>query len=131
MADTVNTTVVRNANGRYVVRLQNASDGTGESAVTKVDISTLLAASGVAPSYTTIKRIKYSVWGFNYVTLFWDATADDEIATLDNEGDIDFTKEGGWTDPQSAGSTGDIKLTTDGGADGSGYDITLWLTLKE
>lgn len=130
MADTVNTTVVRNANGRYVVRFQNASDGTGESAVTKVDVSTLTTASGSTPTYTTVYRIEYSVSGFNYVTLYWDATADDEIATLSGQGVIDVSMEGGITDPKSTGTTGDIKLTTDGGSDGSAYDITVWLKLK-
>lgn len=130
MADTVDTKVIRNENGRYTVRLQNQSDGTGESGVTKVDVSTLTSTNGVAATYTTIERIEYSVWGFNYVALFWDATADDEIATLSGQGVIDVSYEGGTTDPKSTGTTGDILLTTDGGYDGAGYDITIQMKLK-
>jgi len=46
MADTVNTSVLRNVGRHYSVHLTNECDGTGESAVAKVDISTLTNASG-------------------------------------------------------------------------------------
>jgi hypothetical protein len=130
MADTVNTNVVHNGKRYYIVRLTNESDGTGESAVTKVDMSTLTDALGATATYSSIDRIEYSVNGFNYVTLYWDATTDDEIAVLKGNGVIDVSLEGGMVDPKSTGATGDIKLTTDGGSDGSSYDITLWVRPK-
>jgi hypothetical protein len=131
MVDTVDTKVIRNAGGHYTVVLQNRSDGTGESGVVKVDVSTLLNAAGAAATYTSIERIDFSVWGFNYVLLAWDANTDDEIATLGpGAGHFDWTYEGGATDPKSTGTVGDIKLTTSGGAAGSGYDITMRLKLK-
>lgn len=130
MADTVDTKVIRNATGHYVVRLTNESDGTGESGVTKVDISTLVTAAGATATYSKVERIEYSVWGFNYVVLRWDHTTDDEIAVLKGNGVIDTSIDGGMVDPRSAGDTGDVKLTTDGGADGSGYDITLYMRMK-
>lgn len=130
MVDTVNTQVVFNGNRRYTVHLTNESDGTGESAVTKVDISTLTDGAGVTASYFTVDLIEYSVWGFNYVTLEWDATANDEIAVLFGQGVIDWVAFGGKTDPQSAGTTGDMVLTTDGAADGAGYDITVHIRPK-
>lgn len=128
--DTVDSKVIRNNPGRYAVTLQNRSDGTGESAVTKVDVSTLLNAAGLAGTYTVVERIDYAVWGFDYVLLTWDANTDDELATLSGNGFIDWTFEGGNPDPKSTGSVGDIKLTTAGGASGSGYDITLRLKVK-
>lgn len=129
MADNVTSTTIHD--GRYlVVHLTNESDGTGESAVTKVDISTFTNMRGQTATYTTIDRIDYSAQGFNYVTLYWDATSDDEIAVLKGNGVIDWTPEGGKTDPKSTGTTGDIKLTTDGGVDGSSYDITIRLRAK-
>lgn len=129
MADNVTSTTVND--GRYlVVHLTNESDGTGESAVAKVDISTFTDPHGNTGTYSAIDRIDYSVWGFNYVTLSWDATTDDEIAVLKGNGVIDFTPEGGKVDPKSSGTTGDIKLTTDGGADGSGYDILIRMRVK-
>jgi hypothetical protein len=130
MADTVDTKVIRNSKGHYTVTIQNRSDGTGESDVTKVDISTLLNSAGAAATYTSIERIDYAVWGFNYVLLEWDHTTDDEIATLAGVGSIDWTYEGGNKDPQSSGGTGDILLTTSGTTANSGYNITIRLKLK-
>lgn len=131
MADVVNTNVIQSNGGRYyVAQFLNESDGTGESAVTKVDISTLTDAQGNTATYSAIDRIQYVVTGFNYVTLYWDATTDDEIAVLKGSGFLDWSAEGGNVDPKSTGSTGDIKLTTDGAADGAGYDITIWLRPK-
>lgn len=130
MADTVTSQTVHGQSGksgRYVYHLTNISDGTGESGVTKVDISTLVARGGGAPSKTKVLRIDYSVSGFNYVVLRWDHTADDTIAVLKGQGVFDWTLEGGLVDPASTGGTGDILLTTNGGSSGSAYDITLEL----
>ena len=129
MADTVNVQTVY-AGRRVIVHLTNESDGTGESAVTKVDISTLTLSTGETPTYSTIDLIEYSVGGFNYVVLEWAHTANDEIAVLQGQGVIDWYAMGGKTDPQSAGGTGDIVLTTDGALDGDSYDITIHLRPK-
>lgn len=131
MADTVTNTIVYN--GRYHVSHHiNASDGTGETAAIKVDLSAIVLPTrfNAVPTYSVIDRIVYSVWGFNYVTLFWDHTTDDKIAELSGQGYMDWQMAGGLVDPRSAGDTGDIILTTNGGAAGSGYDITLWSRLK-
>lgn len=133
MADTVDTLTIRNAvrlNGKLVQRFTNESDGTGESGVTKVDISTFTCPNGSAATKSVVYRIDYQVNGFNYVVLRWDHTADDEIAVLSGNGIFDLTKQGGRVDPASAGGTGDILLTTDGAVDGASYDITLYMKLK-
>ena len=129
MADTVDTKVVFAGTRHYVVKLTNISDGTGESAVTKVDMSTLTGPNGEAPTKISIEKIEYQVDGMQ-VRLFWDATVDDEIAVLAGQGIFDWTCTGGLHDPQSSGATGDIKLTTNGHTAGDGYDITLYLKLK-
>lgn len=130
MADTVDTKVI--FNGRhYVVNLTNISDGTGESNVVKVDVSTLTSRkTGGAATYTVVDRIDYQVNGFNYVLLEWDATTDDEIAVLKGTGSFDWSAVGGNVDPKSSGTVGDILLTTNGSTAGNSYDITLWLRLK-
>lgn len=129
MADAVDTKVIQDGRRYYVVHLQNYSDGTGESAVTKVDISTLLAANGQACTYTRIDNIFGVVWG-GTVRLYWDHTTDDEIATIQGPVNLDWSWEGGNVDPKSAGGTGDIVLTTAGFASASGYDLTIRLVKK-
>lgn len=125
MVDTVNTQAVFDGGYRQAVHITNESDGTGETAVAKVDISTKTNGNGDTASYSTVDFIEYSVNGFNYVALEWDHTTNDEIAVLKGSGIIDFSSIGGATDPQSVGGTGDIVLTTDGGFDGASYDITI------
>lgn len=131
MADTVDTKVVRNANGRYCVKLTNISDGTGESGVVKIDVSTLTNASGATATKFQVRRIEYNIQGFTSVRLHWDAATDDEIAVLPTgSGVLDFTPEGGLNDPQSATPVGDVKLTTANTTSGNTYDITIWGILK-
>jgi hypothetical protein len=130
MADTVNIQVVYNGIRRQFIHLTNESDGTGESNVTKFNVSDFTDGSGLTATRSTIDLIEYSVTGFNYVVLRWDHTTDDEIAVLSGQGVIDWYAMNGKTDPGTTGGTGDILLTTDGGADGSMYDITLHIRPK-
>jgi hypothetical protein len=129
MPDVVDSKTLRSGGRYHVVHLQNRSDGTGESGVTKVDISGLLTAYGAVCTYTTIDRIEYDISGMT-VRLDWDHDADDEIATLGGGGALDWSAVGGKTDPRSAGGTGDILLTTNGHSAGDTYDITIYLRCK-
>jgi hypothetical protein len=130
MADTVDVKTLFGGKRYKMFHLTNQSDGTGEAAVTKVDISTLTDPVGAVCTYTAIDRIEYSVFGMNYVTLAWDHTTDDEIAVLSGQGVMDWSQLGGNVDPRTAGGTGDILLTTNGAAAGAGYDITLYVKPK-
>jgi hypothetical protein len=103
---------------------------TAEADAIKMDISTFTDPRENPCTYTAVDRIEYSVWGFNYVTLEWDHTTDDEIAVLSGQGVMDWSQLGGNVDPRTAGATGDIVLTTDGTTDGSGYDITIYVRPK-
>ena len=130
MADAVTSTVISDGNRNYKIKLTNISDGTGESAVTKVDISALLMNTGLAPSYFAVKSIEYDVQAFSSVVLYFDATTDDVLAVLTGQGFFDY--DGAFfNDPQSTGTTGDIKLTTNGASSGATYDITLSLIKKQ
>lgn len=131
MADTVDSLVVFSGTKRYVVRLTNISDGTGESAVTKVDRSALTGMNGVAPTYLIVEKIEFAVDGMQ-VRLFWDDATDDEIAILAGHGVLDWTDKGGLKPPQVPGDAteGDILLTTFNHTLGDSYSITLHLRLK-
>ena len=124
MVDTVNTTTVFNGQYRQVEHFTNESDGTGESAVAKVDISAKTNGNGTAATYSTVDMIEYQV-SDGYVVMEWNATTPDEIAVLRGNGVIDWRDVGGKVDPQTSGGTGDIQFTTDGFLDGASYDITI------
>lgn len=132
-----------------VYHFTNISDGTGESGVKKVDITTLKNYYGLQPQGLRIERVQYSIQGFKDIVLAWDRTAGSETAMVlaTGEGDLDLTgrqagtvtavtgalKLTGLVDPTetSAGDgKGSILLSTNATPTaGSTYDITLWLRL--
>jgi hypothetical protein len=134
MADAVTSTTIQDGNRIAVIQLTNTSDGTGESAVTKVDVSALSAntANGQACTGVKLGRIVYSTFGMS-VKLLWHATTNTICWDLNSDytTDEDFTGFGGIQNTAAAsGKTGDIKLTTTGHASGDSYVIVLTL-IKE
>lgn len=134
MADTVAVRTIANTPDRLVVHLTNVSDGTGESAVIKVDKSTFIAADGAEPDSLDIEKIVWCCDGMQ-ARLLWDHTADDLAVVLSGSGSVDFRSgvdrtnpaDGTLKDPRSAGGTGDLLLTTSGHTAGDTYNVTLWL----
>jgi hypothetical protein len=123
MADAVTTQTVVDGSRNAVVKLTNLSDGTGESAVLKVDVSALFGA----PSTVKIEKIHYCVVGM-VATLLWDATTDVRIVDLAGDGCFDFSGFGGLINNAGAGITGDIRLTTTGHTAADSYTIVLELS---
>lgn len=123
MADAVSSQTLVNTPQWAVMKFTNLSDGTGEAAVLKVDVSEL---SG-APSSVSIERIHYAVVGM-VATLLWDATTDVRIIELAGNGVFDFRDipmRPGLANNGGSGVTGDILLTTTGHSSGDSYSIVL------
>lgn len=129
MADTVTSKTVFSGERKLVMHFTNTSDGTGESNVIKVDKSTLVGPDGTEPSKLVIEKIVYDVASIR-VLLTWDQTSDETIAVLQGWGCLDWTKSGGLVGANTGG-TGDILLTTANQSSGDGYDITLYMRLKD
>ena len=130
MADAVTSTTIQDGNRIAVIQLTNTSDGTGESAVTKVDVSALAAntANGQACTGVKLGRIVYSTFGMS-VKLLWHATTNTICWDLNSDytTDEDFTGFGGIQNTSGTGKTGDINLTTTGHTSGDSYVIVLTL----
>jgi hypothetical protein len=120
MADAVSSQTLIDAERNVVMKFTNTSDGTGESAVTKVDVSELKGA----PSAVKINKVHYSTSGM-VVRMLWDATADVTILDLQGEGCFDATGFGGLYNNAGAGKTGDIQFTTIGHTAADSYSIIL------
>jgi len=120
MADAVTSQTLLDGERNVVMKFTNTSDGTGESAVLKVDVSALYGA----PSRVKIKRVKYTVSGM-VARLLWDATTDATILDLQGDGEMCFESIGGLYNNAGAGVTGDILLTTVGHTSGDSYSIIL------
>mgnify|MGYP005690955583 CR=1 FL=1 len=129
MADAVTSTTIVDDDRKAVIQLTNTSDGTGESAVTKIDVSALAARKNDGATCTGCKlaKITYSTFGMS-VKLLWNASTNTICWDLNSDysDDIDFTEFGGLQNTAAAsGKTGDIKLTTTGHASGDSYVIVL------
>ena len=129
MADAVTSQTIQDGDRTAVMKFTNVSDGTGESAVAKVDVSALQTSSynqtctGVA-----IERIWWQCIGMR-VQMLWDATSNVICLELgeNQSGDSDFSTFGGLTNNSGSGKTGDLLFTTVGHTSGDSYSIVLQL----
>ena len=129
MADTVASQPLADGPKTAVLKLTNISDGTGESAVTKVDVSALqTSADGDTCTGVTIERIWWQCIGMK-VQILWDATTDLFCIELgeNQSGDHDYTKFGGLTNNSGSGKTGEVNFTTVGHTSGDTYTVILYL----
>ena len=128
MADAVTSTTLLDSDRLAIIQLTNTSDGTGESAVVKVDVSALQPNNfGKACTGVRLAKIVYSTFGMS-AKLLWVASTDTICWDLnENYADSeDFTEFGGLVNTAAAGGkTGDIALTTTGHASGDSYVIVL------
>lgn len=130
MADAVDTQVLFSGGNQYAVRLTGLSDGTGETAVLKVDKSSLIGPLGAAPSKLRIDEISWDISGWDGVVLDWDGTTDTHAMVLSTNGYMDFRPVGGLVSDNADG-TGDLLLTTKGTATANfTYVITIFFRLK-
>ena len=137
MADTVTVTKLADSRRYCVFEFTNESDGTGESSVKKIDLDDLVGTNGETtgvnrPTSLSLMDLSWVVSGFNYVTLKWDRQPTDQlIEVMAGASGVNYESVGGKRDPNRAlGGTGDVLLTTDGGADGSSYRITAMFKKK-
>lgn len=124
MADAVTSQTILDGSRNLVMKFTNLSDGTGESAVLKVDVSTFTPPAATV----AIKRITYNVQGM-VATLLWDATTDVRAIDLAGDGVFDFSR-APIPNTKASGYTGDILLTTTGHSSGDSYSIVVEMIKK-
>ena len=126
MADAVSTTVINDGSRFYTAQFTNTSDGTGEAAVLKIDVSGLSGTNhGLACTGLRITKIWWRTVGMS-VRILWDASADVGAwdCKTDDTGYIDFSTFDGLRN-YASGPTGDIRFTTTGHGSGDLYVIVL------
>lgn len=124
MADTVSIVKMVTGPGKLVWKFLNKSDGTGESAVVKVNISTLTNSSGVVPTSVIIEKITYDISGMK-VQVNAAGTTPVVLANLANFGTMDYCSAAGLNSVNTGTGAGNITFTTSGQTSGATYDITL------
>ena len=129
MADAVTATTVIDGPKSAVIYCTSTSDGTGETAGTKVDVSELSSLQdGTACTGVRIQKIVFSNVGMG-VKLLWDASTDVIAAQLpaDYSDTLDYSDISGLPNvAASGGKTGDIQLTTVGHSSGDTYSVVLY-----
>jgi hypothetical protein len=85
-----------------------ASDGTGESAAAKIDISAIVMAA----TRVRIKKLAWAISGQMTAELLFDHNTDDSAGILAGSGHMDENNMAPILDPASAGGAGDILLTS-------------------
>ena len=127
MADAVTSQTLFDGDKHVVMKFTNISDGTGESAVKKVDVSALESdINGNTCTSVAIEKIWWQCIGMK-VRLFFDATSDAFIIELgeNQSGYHDYSEFGGIKNNAGSGKTGDIDFTTVGHTSADTYTIIL------
>ena len=127
MADIVTTQVLSDTSGvKYVAKLTNLSDGSGESLVTKVDASgtTFMSEDG----NRKIAKIWYSVNTTNpkaCVEFLWAGASNATAVLLGGQGYWDLRTAGNEITNNATTPTGDVLLSTRDFVVGDNYTILV------
>ena len=125
MADAVTTQTITDTSGvKYVVKLTNVSDGTGETLVKKVDASELTFMTEYGNR--KISRVWYSVNTANSksaVEIVWDGATNSTALLLGGSGYMDLRTAGNEIVNNATTPTGDVLLSTKNYAIGDNYTI--------
>ena len=127
MADAVTSQTILDGERLFIGKFTNISDGSGETAVVKVDVSTLNPNSfGLACNGVKINKIWMAVHGME-VRILWDADVNILAWQATSNGPylMDFSSFGGIPNNSGAGKNGDIAFTTHTATAGDSYTIVL------
>lgn len=127
MADAVTSQTLLDGERLAIMKFTNISDGTGETAVTKVNVANLAkSASGLSCTAVTINKI-HSVCHGMEVRMYWDATTDVPffLSTVNTNYCNDFSEFGGITNNAGAGKNGNIVFSTADATAGDTYTVIL------
>ena len=127
MADAVTSQTIVDGAKTAVLKFTNVSDGSGESAVKKVDVSALASTQdGQTCTGATIEKIWWQCNGMK-VQLLFDASSNVFCIELgeNQSGYHDYSTFGGLPNNAGSGVTGDILFTTVGHASNDTYTVVL------
>jgi hypothetical protein len=127
MTDAVTSQTLIDGERTVIMKFTNISDGTGETAVTKVNVSSLTASnSGKACTGVTVTKITSVCHGME-VRMYWDASTDVPffLSTVNTNYENDFSTIGGITNNAGSGKNGNIVFSTADASSGDTYFVVL------
>jgi len=127
MADTVTSQTIADTSGvKFVTKLTNFSDGTGETLVRKVDASELTFMT--EDGNRKISKIWYSINTNNNkagVEIIWDGATNASALFLSGNGYWDLRTAGNEVGNNSTTPTGDVLLSTKNFVTGDNYTLII------
>ena len=127
MADTVTTQTIADTSGvKFVAKLTNLSDGSGETLVKKIDASELTFMS--EDGNRSIARVYYSINTSDRksgVEILWDGETNATALFLSGQGFMDLRTDGNSITNNATTPTGDVLLSTKNFASGDNYTIIV------
>ena len=127
MADTVSTQLLSDTTGvKYVVKMTNISDGSGESLVKKIDASS--ATFMTEDAERKIAKVWFSVNAISKkacVELIWDGETNATGVLLSGQGYWDLRTAGNSIGNNATTPTGDVLLSTHDFVPGDNYTIIV------
>ena len=127
MADTVTSQTIADTSGvKFVTKLTNFSDGTGETLVRKVDASELTFMT--EDGNRKISKIWYSVNTNNNkagVEIIWDGATNTSALFLSGNGYWDLRTAGNEVPNNATTPTGDVLLSTKNFVNGDNYTLII------
>lgn len=127
MADAVTSQTLIDGERLAIMKFTNISDGTGETAVTKVTVSSLSANNlGIACNGVTVTKITSVCHGME-VRMYWDASTDVPffLGTVNTNYQNDFSSIGGISNNAGTGKNGNIVFSTADASAGDTYTVVL------
>jgi len=127
MADIITKQTIADTSGvKYVVKLTNVSDGTGENLVNKVDASELTFMS--EDGNRKIARIYWSINTTDTksaVELYWAGATNTLATILSGQGEWDLRLNGNGIPNNATTPTGDVLLSTKNFSKDDNYTIIV------
>ena len=127
MADTVTSQTIADTSGvKFVTKLTNFSDGTGETLVRKVDASELTFMT--EDGNRKISKVWYSINtnnGKSGVEIIWAGATNATALFLSGNGYWDLRTAGDEISNNATTATGDVLLSTKNFSNGDNYTIII------
>ena len=127
MADAVTSQTILDGERLYIAKFTNISDGTGETAVLKINVSNLKRnAFNLACNGVKINKVWVQTLGMG-VDILWDATTDVlcESIPADVMYKMCYDSFGGLPNNAGAGVTGNVLFSTIGASAGDRYTVII------
>ena len=116
---------VMEGRNKFIYNVRGVYSVSDETDTVIIDISSKAGPNGgAAPTKLKIDEIWWTINGYNYILIEFDQSTDVVTDYFAGQGYMDYRQYGGKID-NGSGGTGDLLLTSSGGAAGGNYSFLI------